>query len=193
MELQTVRSFRVPPSGGYVTKMPLCRHGLYTSAWRGGKLFFSHFNLPSFFGRFCCSSKNKGSRCEDGWSVETAQSNVSSNVEIIVDIKERGKCQLSLRKAAKRIERGNNAIKKSGTGGGKISLKTIMVTTDWPKCRRTGRSSTNMALWSLPSECSLSSFFWVMNECKRFLQNLVATLLIKRSAQDVKGERKGYR
>lgn len=28
---------------------------------------------------------------EDGWSVETAQ----SNVEIIVDIKERGKCQLS--------------------------------------------------------------------------------------------------
>lgn len=46
MELQTVRSFRVPPSGGYVTKMPLCRHGLYTSAWRGGKLFFSHFNLP---------------------------------------------------------------------------------------------------------------------------------------------------
>jgi len=62
-----------------------------------------------------------------------------------VDIKERGKCQLSLGKAGKGIERGNNAIKKSGTGGGKISLKTIMVMADWPKCRRTGRSSTNMA------------------------------------------------
>lgn len=33
---------------------------------------------------------------EDGWSVETAQSNGSSNAKIIVDIKERGKCQLSL-------------------------------------------------------------------------------------------------
>lgn len=63
---------------------------------------------------------NKGSRCEDGWSVETAQSNVSSNVEIIVDIKERGKCQLSLGKAGKRIERGNNAIKSQALEEGRF-------------------------------------------------------------------------
>lgn len=67
-----------------------------------------------------------------------------------------------------------------------------MVTTDWPKCWRTGRSSTNTALWSLPSECSLSSFWGVINEDEQFLQKLVTILLLKRSAQDIKGERKGY-
>lgn len=69
---------------------------------------------------FVALPRNKGSRCEDGWSVETAQSNVSSNVEIIVDIKKRGKCQLSLGKAGKRIERGNNAIKSQALVEGRF-------------------------------------------------------------------------
>lgn len=35
-----------------------------------------------------------------------------------------------------------------------------MVTSDWPKCRRTGSSSTNMASWSLLSECIQSRGFF---------------------------------
>lgn len=124
----------------------------------------------NFSGRFCCSSKNKGSRCEDGWSVETAQSNVSSNVEIIVDIKERGKCQLSLGKSGKRIERGNNAIKvrhwwredfiKNNNGH------------DWLAQMPEDRSFFyKYGLMILAFRMQSEQFFGVMNERKQFLQN----------------------
>lgn len=74
-------SHKVPPGGCYIIKWLICL---------GTKILvlFSSSKVPLLF-------QEQRKQMEDGWSVETAQSNVSSNVQTIVDITERGKCQLS--------------------------------------------------------------------------------------------------